>query len=330
MKKIILGIVIGLLAGATIAWILLRHSREKGGEAHAEEHQEESRVRHGTNGEILIKLDKATQERIALKTAPLESTQLPLEIKGYGRVIDPAPLAALLVEELFAQASLEASAKDYQRLKGLYAQDQNVSTRALENAEAAMKKDQILVEAAKGKLALMLGQTPIAQSDLQEFVASLIALKSALVRIDLFLGEAPQKPPQGGRVAAVGAEEHPLPAEFLGPAPNADPQTKGQGFLFALKTNSLPAGSAVIGWLRIPGEAQRGLIAPRAALLRHEGEIFVYVQIDEETFRRSKITLDRPVENGWFLRTGLSPNDKVVIVGGQQLLSEEMKSENAE
>jgi hypothetical protein len=97
-----------------------------------------------------------------------------------------------------------------------------------------------------------------------------------------------------------------------------------------LKTNPLPPGTAVIGWLQIPGEAQRGIIVPRAALLRHEGEIFVYVQIDEETFQRSKINLDRPVETGWFVRTGLSPNDKVVIVGAQQLLSEELKSENAE
>jgi hypothetical protein len=323
VKKVILGIVIGLITGVTVTWIFSRHHEK---EEHAEEHNEESRVYHGTNGELLIKVDKATQERIGLKAAPLEPAQLPPEVKGYGRVVDPAPLSTLPVEQLSAQASLEASSKEYQRLKGLYAQDQNVSTRAVEAAEVAMKKDQILVEAAKARLALTLGQVALTQSNLQEFVGSLISLKTALVRIDIPLGEALPSLPTGGRIARVGAEDHPIPAEFLGPAPTADPQTQSQGFLFLLKADSLAPGTAVTGWLQIPGEAQHGIIVPRAALLRHEGEVFVYVQTDEETFQRKEVEAERPVENGLFVRSGFAPNDKVVIAGAQQLLSEELKA----
>jgi len=323
VNKTFLGIVVGVLIGSAATWIFSRHSEK---EEHGEEHKEESRVHRGTNGEVLVKVDKETQERIGLKTETLQPAELPMEVKGYGRVVDPAPLSMLLAEEISASASLEASTKEYQRLKGLYAQEQNVSTRALEAAEATMKKDQALVEAAKTKLSLTVGQAAMNQSNVQEVIRPFTSFQAALVRIDLPFGESLKVTPQSGRMAALSAEEHPIPAEFLGPAPAADPQTQGQGFLFVLRTNALPPGAAVIGWLQMPGETQRGIIVPRAAIVRHEGELFVYVQTDEETFRRQEIHAERPVENGWFVRTGLAPPDKVVVTGAQQLLSEELKA----
>jgi hypothetical protein len=323
VKKIILGIIIGIVAGATATWMVSRHHEK---EEHPEGHKEESRVHHDTNGDVYIKIDATTQERIGLKTAPLESAQLLPEVKGFGRVVDPAPLSALQVEQLSAQASLDASSKEYERLKGLYAQDQNVSTRALEAAEVTKKKDQLLVDAAKTRLALTLGPMAMTQSNLHEFIGSLVSLKTALVRIDLPLGETVPPSPAGARLASVAAEENPVPAEFLGPAPATDPQTQSRGFLFLVKTAPFAPGTAVTGWLQIPGEAQHGVIVPRAALLRHEGELFVFLQTDGETFRRTEVKAERPVENGWFVRNGLAPNDKVVIAGAQQLLSEELKA----
>jgi hypothetical protein len=105
---------------------------------------------------------------------------------------------------------------------------------------------------------------------------------------------------------------------------------QGQGFLFLLKPNSLPAGAAVMGWLKMPGAAKSGVVVPRPALIRHEGEVFVYLQTGNDTFQRTQIELDRPVERGWFVEEGLKPDDKVVIVGAQQLLSEELKGAGEE
>jgi hypothetical protein len=69
---------------------------------------------------------------------------------------------------------------------------------------------------------------------------------------------------------------------------------------------------------------------PREALVRFEGGAWVYVQTGEETFRRSLVTLDVPLENGWFIQGTLKPGDQVVITGAQQLLSEELKSRESE
>jgi membrane fusion protein, multidrug efflux system len=320
--KTALSLLAGLIIGIAVAWAFLHHG-EHGEKAAESEHKEESHVQHGT-------IARATQEHIGLKTAPVEAVQWRPEAKGYGQVMDPTPLTTLLVDQLSAKVALDVSSKEYERLKALYAQDQNVSMRALETAEAAMRKDEILLQAANAKLSLTLGSTASGQPNLQAFVDSLVSLKQSLVRVDLPLGQSLEKPPEGGQVAALAAPEHPLPAKFLGPAPVADPQTQGQGFLFLLETNPLPPGTAVIGWLQIPGDSLSGVIIPRAALVRHEGETLVYIQTGDETFEHREIELERPTEKGWFVHKGMARNDKVVIAGAQQLLAEEFKASDAE
>ena len=328
MSKIIVAILAGLVLGAAAAWTLLK----KPGHADAakpEEHKEEARVLH-TNGQTFLKLDKETQERAGLKIAPLEAATLKPEVKGFGRVLDPSPLAALLIESATARAALEASTREFSRLKTLHAQDQNVSTRVLETAEAATKRDQILVQSVDLKLLTGWGKAIAGQSDLGAFVRALAAQESALARIDLPLGETLNKPPGAGRIAALANETNPVEAEFLGPVVSADPQTQGQGFLFLLRKNPLPPGAAVAGWITVPGDAANGVLVPRSALVRHEGEVFVYVQTSDELFLRQEIELDHPLSEGWFVDEGLKPGQKLVLTGAQQLLSEELKGEGRE
>ncbi|MCX6905594.1 MAG: hypothetical protein NTW03_19370, partial [Verrucomicrobia bacterium] len=75
---------------------------------------------------------------------------------------------------------------------------------------------------------------------------------------------------------------------------------------------------------------ESGVTVPREALLRHAGEVFVYLQTGDEIFVRQEVELERPTESGWFVREGLKPQDKVVTVGAQQLLSEELKGQGGE
>jgi len=330
VKNIFIGIIVGLLVGGAAMWGFLRHAAtpaatepEKKAEA-----KEESRVQHGTNGETYIKLDKIAQEHAGIKVAAPEAVQLAPEVKGFGHVLDPAPLAILITEGASARASLDASTKEYQRLKTLYDQNQSVSTRALEAAEAAMKRDEILAQSAETRLTLILGKTIAEKRNVRSLVDSLVALQTALVRIDLPLGQAMQTPPQDGRLTTLVDESKTVDATYLGPAASADPQTQGQGFLFLVKSNLPPPGAAMTAWLKIPGEAEKGVIIPRAAVLRHEGEGYVYVQTGEGTFQRKEVGMERPVEKGWFIKTGLDPADKVVVVGAQLLLSEELKGQS--
>jgi hypothetical protein len=326
VSKIVLGILSGFALGAAITWTLRIHSSDEEQEAQSKEGAAETRVLH-TNGQTWIKLDKAAQQRAGLTLAELKEASLEPEIKGYGRVMDPAPLAALLADAATTRAASEASARDFQRLKVLHAQDQNVSTRALEAAEAAMKRDQIAADAVQLRMLASWGNAIVNQPDLPGFVRSLAALETALVRIDLPLGQVLFKSPTGGRIAALTAPEQPIAAQFLGSVTAADPQTQGQGFLFLLREHAPLPGASVVGWITLPGQSQTGAIIPRSSLVRHEGGVFVYRQVADEFFARQEVVLEHPVENGWFVNEGLEPKSRIVVTGAQQLLSEELKAQ---
>ncbi len=326
MKKfLVILVVLGAAAiGLVLAFRQMRAAREAEGKAEAPV-AAESRIKRAADGSVLITVDLATQERVGLKTAAPAPGQLSRELKAYGRILDPTPLAALLMEVTAARTALDASSRELERVKAL-AQEQNASARALEAATAAMKKDQIALDAAQLRVLTGWGSALASHPDLPGLVKSLAAQETALVRLDLPAGEA-SAPPQGARLLALAGTERPVAAQFLGPAADVEPQTQGQGFLFLAKGDSgLRPGQAVIGFIQQPGEPLRGLAVPASAVIRAAGKAWVYLQTGEGAFTRREVGLEHPTETGWLVPQGLSPTDRMVIAGAQVLFSEEQKS----
>ena len=319
----------GLLIGGVAVWTYEKKQHPPAEKA-KEEHKEASIVQHGTNGESFLKVGKELRERMGLKTQPLEKAEINPEVKAYGKVLDPTPLATLLIEQTTAQASLEASNKEYERVKRLFADGQSASARSVEAAEALMKKDRIQAQSVQSRLHLALGSAAASRIDLAKLVDSLTQFKSSLVRMDLPLSENVSSTPTGARVSIDGGDENFSDAEYLGPATTVDAQIQGRGYLFLMQTNGLPPGALVTGWLKLPGEADSGVVVPREAVVRHEGEAFLYLQTGEDSFVRKEIELEHPVNNGWFIENGLKAKKSVVVSGAQQLLSEELKGEGEE
>ncbi|HZL79499.1 MAG TPA: hypothetical protein VFC17_11660 [Candidatus Limnocylindrales bacterium] len=318
-------IAVGVIAGLLIAYLQMSKEREKEGETEKVV-AAKSRVRLGTNGEAILTLDAETQKRIALRVEPVSPARMDPELKGYGRVLDPAPLASLAADLDSARTALAASQKEFERLKSLNEQ-KNASDRALQVAEVTTRREQIQTEALHAQLVLTWGKAIAEQPDLTAFVHSLISLGSVVVRIDLPAGEVLSAVPVSARVFTSNAESNAISAEFLGPAPNIDPQTQGQGLLFFVKTNPtrLVPGTAVEGYLRLPGENLNGFIIPDSAVVRFADQGWIYLQTGQETFTRQKISLDHPQESGWFVQEGINTNARVVVSGAQALLSEEQK-----
>ncbi|HWI59684.1 MAG TPA: hypothetical protein VNZ22_20825 [Bacillota bacterium] len=295
------------------------------------EKPEESRVKHGTNGAVVITLEPATQKVMGLQTTALAPARLSPELKAYGRVLEISPLAALVAELTTSQAASEATQAELKRLKTLAAQN-NASERALQAAEAAAVRDQAQVESVRLRLLVNWGHAIAEQKDLPAFVQSLGTLASALIELNVPAGQPVSSPPTGARVMTLASENPPIPAQFLSPAPVVDPQLQGRGFLFLVSPNPsrLTPGATLDGFLSLPGEPQAGVMLPREAVIQFNGASWVYLQTGEETFERVEASLDRPLENGWFVSEGLKPQDKVVTVGAQQLLSEELKGQSGE
>lgn len=291
----------------------------------------ETRVQRGTNGEVTVTVETNLQQTIGLQTAAIEGAQLSPTIKAYGRVLDPSSLAALAGDLVTAEAGQQASQAELRRLKTLAAQS-NASERAVQAAEATAVHDQAQAQSVRLRLLAAWGGAISDRQDLPEFVQSLGSLQSALVELEIPASEGPSEMPTQARVFTLNDESKPVEAQVLGPAPAVDPQMQSRGFLLLVRPNvlGLAPGAAVTGYLSLPGKPRSGVSLPRSAVVRFSGSTWVYLQKSDNAFERQSVVLDTPLEKGWFVSAGLNPGDKVVAVGAQQLLSEELKGQGGE
>jgi hypothetical protein len=249
------------------------------------------------------------------------ATQWQPEVKGYGRVVDPATLTAAVADLESARAAAEVSGKEYERQKILAAQD-NASTRALEAAKAASTHDELVVKSALAKFKLDWGSA-LAEGG-GKILSDVVNGTAALVRIDLPAGETLPVPPASARIVALTDETKSVSGAFAGATDGVNPQTQSQSFFFLVKRQPLPPGAAVTGFLKISGEPVSGLTVPADAVLRYEGKGWIYVQTDATEFARREIPLDRLTENGWFVSENLSATNRIVVLGAQTILSAEL------
>jgi hypothetical protein len=325
MKPLLLApLLVVLLAGCS------KTSKDAPAAAAPAEEEAGPKVSRDPNGQVIITISDEAQGELGLVVKKPEVFQMSPEVKAYGRILDPAPLAALLNELAAARAAYAASSNELARLKTLEGQG-NASARAVQAAEAAAQRDQLAVQSATDRLSLTWGKVLPEQSDLPAFIQSVTSLETMLVRVDVPMGETLPAPPIGARLGTLSADS--IEAKFLGPAPNVDPQMQGRGFLFLVTPNKprLAPGEAVTAYLKLPGEPVTGVIIPREAVVRAEGAAWVYrLNPGGEAFARIEIPLEHPTQAGWFVTKGVTANDYVVVSGAQQLLSLEFKGQGGE
>jgi hypothetical protein len=324
MRRVLSGVGIGIAVGALAAWLGLRGPDRA---VRASTHSPAS----PPGGEVVepraagVRLDAATRERLGLKMAALTTLEMPSELRGFGRVLDPSALVTPVHEREAAHATFEATEREYERVKTLERDSANASARELEAARAALARDRATLESAEARLVSVWGGARVTATDLPRLARALVSREMSVARIDLPLAEALPESPIAGRVAALadGARGS-IPTRILGPAPNADPATQGRGFLLLIERAPWPSGTNLVGWLALPGPTQAGVDVPGSALVRQEGRAFAYVQTGPDSFARRVLELEHPTPGGWFVSIGLSAGEPVVVTGAQQLLSAEL------
>jgi hypothetical protein len=288
------------------------------------------------NGRTLITLDAPTQSRLGFTVATLGSTVTRVQATFPAVVLPVQELATFRVAYVAAQAQLErarlqagVARKEYARLKALSGEDQNVSEKALQAAEAALQSDEADVRAAEQQLKLQAASlrlewgetvTRWATEDSPQF-QRILEGGDALVQMTIPSATtvAPPKSvslevPSGSRSQAV----------FVSAYPRVDPRIQGTSFLYLAAVHpELPPGRNLVAHLPV-GSPLKGVVIPASAVIWSEGKAWVYAQVSPEGFSRSPLSTDVPVDNGFFAEQGFSAGDKIVIVGAQALLSEEM------
>jgi hypothetical protein len=282
-------------------------------------------VKQNADGNAVLTIDTNTQQRIELQVQALTTVTRSSEVKGYGRVIDPAPLIAQTAEIASDQAAYVASSNDLVRLKILEGQG-NSSAHAVQTAEAAALRDELALQSARDRLSLSWGDMVTHQKDLPAFIQRLTSRETLLVRINLPASQTSPRSPTGASIVSLSGNM--FDGKFLGTVLAVDPEMEGAGFIFMVKPDPRPLlfGEAVTGYLQFQGAPVPGIVIPRNAVIRSQGAAWVYVKTNEEAFTRIEVDLQQPMAEGWFVTNGVRAGDQVVTSPPQLLLSEELKS----
>lgn len=319
MKQLLLGTLLGMAIGVTTAWLAFYRQSEPSVTEAAVRVAEEKR-----DGELHWTHEQQTAAGIA--TALAASAAVQPELPAFARVLDASSIAVSRGEIEAAQAAMGASAKELERVQMLRSQGENASARALETAKAAAKRDEVMLAGAWARLTAAWGPALARRSDLADLSTACLAQTMAVVRVQLMPGSDPKSPPKTVRLTALVGEGTEAEAEILGPAPNADPHTQGAAYLALLRASAPAPGSLLAAFVPSGGGAEMGVLVPRSAIIRHDGEAFVWLQTGGDTFARHRVKLGRALPEGILAMSGVVEGDRVVVTGGQQLLSDELKA----
>ena len=278
-------------------------------------------------GPKAIAVDAAAQARFGVTLATLKGAAAPIDAASTARVLDPSGLLQLDSELAAAAASFAASRTEAQRLRKLYSEDRTASARAVEAASAQSEADLQRVNTAHRQLALEWGGGVANMQAHQraDLLNELANSHAELVRVEVPEGVPIPRAGSTLQVRGNSAAEV-FSGAVLGTLPIGDPRLQTRGVLVELKGEAakLPIGqmlSAEVPSADVAGSD--GVILPRAALLRRDARVWVYVQTAPTAFARREVHDFRPVISGWFVAKGFAPGDRVVATGAAALLGVE-------
>lgn len=344
-----LAIIIGLQAFLIVVlfWVLVFYGKDEY-EAFTKDSDEqiEAPNRISTkDGITTITVSPATQAQSDITVSSIKPSNYQAGINSYGNVVAIDGLLDLRSKYMTAKAEADISRaaltrnkSEYNRLHELNLDDKNVSDKAVATALADLKGEEAKATAAEAtaknvadsmrqtwgealtKLALDKNNSALWQD--------LIDYKEVLIQITLPFDAAEPTANSSLNVSPTVAPSHTIKADFISRAPLSNNTIQGKTYFYHAKTNDLRAGMQVnaVNMKSIGNQSGKtGVIIPNSAVVWYGGKPWVYRKLGLDKFYRLPINTDIEVENGWFYRGNLKPNDQLVTSGAQLLLSEEFK-----
>ncbi|OQK18134.1 hypothetical protein AU255_09920 [Methyloprofundus sedimenti] len=301
---------------------------------------------HAINpADFSVFIDQTTQQATGIKTLELRNSQFSPEIETFAIHVDLSPLINVRKDYLLAKVQQETayikmqqSQRNVQRLQSLQ-RDQAVSTLKLRDQQVQLKIDQALFNTAEQQANTI---QLFAQAKWGEILSSwflndappsdnmLSTLKRSLYLI--YLPPQISVPGKTIFIQPFGLREKAQSASFIADAPifenTQQQQQAGTPFFYLSDQVVQHYHQRVTAWLPINEEKLTGIIIPASALVWHLGQAFVYLQVDDEQFKRVKITQKKLVHSdAYFIQNELQHGDKLVSIGAQMLLSEEFRNQ---
>jgi len=335
-KRIVLAILLLGLA-AIAAWLFFSGKLSTGSQGKINTPVAATQSVAVVNGVTMVMLAPAIQTQSGIRSDPLSSANYRAETAAYGTVLDLQPLidlrtryASALADADAARAMAAASRQEYERSRLLYQDNQNVSLKIYQAAQAAYQSEQAKADAtalntqnvqaaARQQFGAML--TRWAFDAHSPDLTRLLNRQDVLLRVTLPLDDAMAAPAQ---IQISANNDRRLPAYLVSPSPQSDPAVQGSAFIYRAAA-PLAAGTNIAAYLPTSQQITHGTLIPAGAIVWYGGQPWAYKQIDAAHFGRYPVAQQFPMQGGFFVTQGFKPGERVVVSGAQLLLSEELR-----
>jgi hypothetical protein len=277
-----------------------------------------------------ISLSADQTKSLGIQTAPARAAHYIQGVSGFGVVTALDAIAQTDADFTTAAAAAAQSQAAAARAQGLATGDNAaVSREVVETAQSKAAADQAALALARRKTDAAFGMNapwrdPAAR---QAIMARLASGQTLLVRVTFPLGAIAGEAPQNLRVSRLGAGTQSWTAARVWDAP-ADPAVPGRSVFALLDGSDLAQGERVTATIPV-GAALSGVTVPADALILGESEASVYLQTKPNTYLRTKIDISRPMNNGYFVTSGVTPGQQVVTSGAGLLYAHEINPSTA-
>jgi membrane fusion protein, multidrug efflux system len=285
------------------------------------------------DGLTVVQLAPAVQQRSGLVVANVGTADgVSSEATAFGVVQDMQPVIDWRARYVAAQAQSEAARTAWSaaqaelaRTRKLYEDQQNLSLKALQAAQADEQRARAAAEAAtSSQRALQAGALQQFGSVLAAWAAGapgpmqqLVLRRSVLVGIALApaTGATPKalqvSLPQGPRFDAT----------WVGTSVQADARLGAPLQTYLVKA-ALPTHANVVAYLPAAG-GSGGVFVPLSAVIWYADQPWAYVRRDASHFARMPLLQSTETANGYIARAGIPAGAAVVTQGAGLLLSQE-------
>lgn len=291
------------------------------------------------NGQATITLSAAAQQLSGIQTTTLTPTGQHAEYTAYGKALNLQPLISLRNRYLLALTTHSSALARYRQAEQNQRRQQELfqrgvsSKRNLQEQQAQWQTEQAQVEASNFQSQAIMDEAVLSwgptlthwalSSDPSQLNA-LVSGKKSLLQITL---PANKHLPDNLtlidiEVSGNRAQAH--PAQLISIAAQTEPMAQGESYYFQSDAKLIP-GMNVSAWIPEPDGHKTGFIIPKTALLWYLDQAFVYIKTSDNTYSRRAITQYLSVADGYFVSADhLTSGDKVVSLGAQTLLSEQL------
>ena len=329
-------VVVTLGLALPLVWSFLAHRESPEGEESSRRAAATSRVMRA-DGEAVIELASAAASHADIATAILQ----PVYGSRTGTGGAPSPLKVQLQGELVADPARVTTIRA--AVPGRLAASVWPALGEVIGAGRVLGQ----VSDARALVAPRLGTVTRVNAQPGELVQAgqellqLTDFASPLVRV-VWRADLTGAPPLEITVAPETGTRVNARARLIGAAPDVDTITRMSVYLYRLE-NSWPgarSGLPVVATIpdnRSSGSdsgitvtSDGGVLVPAAAVIQWQALAWVYVERGPNRYVRKRIMTDYLVSDGYLVSiapSGLTPGDRVVVRGAQQLLSEEFRTQ---